>query len=188
MMQGLSPHLHGTRFCTRRGIVTLGECPNSAHSFTYNWHHNGANHPARPNLWDFSRMPASRRPFTALPQNPICAALPHPGATAPASGRAWPLRPATGRSAPFLYPVYTRRPKLYPVFTPRSVTCRCPDWSLRLRGPHPLLPRMARRTQGASLPGGKNVDAIYIAIFAVMAGLTYALLGLCAALSSGDQS
>ena len=32
------------------------------------------------------------------------------------------------------------------------------------------------------------MDAIYIAIFAVMAGLTYALLGLCAALSSGEQS
>jgi hypothetical protein len=31
------------------------------------------------------------------------------------------------------------------------------------------------------------VDAIYIAIFAVMAGLTYALVSFCEALSSGEQ-
>jgi len=31
------------------------------------------------------------------------------------------------------------------------------------------------------------VDAIYIAIFAVMAGLTYALVSFCEALFSGEQ-
>lgn len=46
----------------------------------------------------------------------------------------------------------------------------------------------ASRSKGAVLPGRKNVDAIYIAIFAVMAGLTYALLRFCEALSSGEPS
>jgi len=31
------------------------------------------------------------------------------------------------------------------------------------------------------------VDAIYIAVFAVMAGLTYALVAFCDVLSSGEQ-
>jgi len=82
--------------------------------------------------------------------------------------------------------VYTPPAKLYPVFTPCSVTCRCPEWSPRLPGAHPLSAAQAC-SKGASLPGRKNVDLIYSAIFIVMAGLTWALVRFCDALSAGDQ-
>jgi len=42
--------------------------------------------------------------------------------------------------------------------------------------------------EGSAAPGRKNVDAIYIAAFAVMAGLTFGLLQFCAGLSSGEPS
>ena len=41
--------------------------------------------------------------------------------------------------------------------------------------------------EGSKPPGEKNVDLIYIAIFAVMAGLTWALVRFCDALSIGAQ-
>lgn len=42
--------------------------------------------------------------------------------------------------------------------------------------------------EGSAAPGRKNVDAIYITAFAVMAGLTFGLLQFCAGLSSGEPS
>jgi len=86
-----------------------------------------------------------------------------------------------------LHGVYTPPAKLYPVFTPRSVTCRCLQWSPRLPGAHPPFAAQAC-SKGASLPGRKNVDLVYIGLFAAMAGLTWALVRFCDALSAGGQS
>ena len=52
----------------------------------------------------------------SLPQDPICTALPHPGATAPASARL-AATPATGRSAPFYIRLHPPA-KAIPRFTP----------------------------------------------------------------------
>jgi hypothetical protein len=54
--RALSPHLHGMRFCTRCGIVTLGECPKKEHSFTYSLHHIGAFWLISSKYWDFSSI------------------------------------------------------------------------------------------------------------------------------------
>jgi|GEM_PF-2957560 len=42
--------------------------------------------------------------------------------------------------------------------------------------------------EGSKPPGEKNVDLVYIGLFAAMAGLTWALVRFCDALSAGGQS
>lgn len=58
-------------------------------------------------------------------------------------------------ASPSLHGVYTPSAKLYPVFTPRSVTCRCLQWSPRLPGAHPPFCR-AGLFEGSTPPGEKK--------------------------------
>ncbi len=149
--RALSPHLHGKRFCTRCGIVTLGECPKKEHSFTYFPHQCGAFCLSSSKYWDFWEAlrpkmlptPRSRRRFRQAFQ---CEA------------QQWTLhariRAAPGPSARLRF-IYTPLPNVYPVFIPCSVTCRCPDWSLRLPGAHPSPRRPVVRRERRSR-GGKT--------------------------------
>lgn len=149
--RALSPHLHGMRFCTRCGIVTLGECPKTEHSFTYSLHHISAFWVGSSKYWDFPQDWPAFVPGLFLRPGPCAGRSPKPGMAG-----AWPCPyPGMPRPGRFLRFLYLPLPNLYPVFTPRSVTCRCPDWSPRLPGAHPLC-RAGRRSKGASLPGGKT--------------------------------
>ena len=109
--RALSPHLHGKRFCTRCGNATLGECPNSAHSFTYYLHHISAFSVSRSKCWDFlaenSGFPIPGR----LPESPD---LEH------ASKKRLPrahIRASRRASWPCFHPAIVPR-RLYVPFTP----------------------------------------------------------------------
>lgn len=112
--RALSPHLHGKRFCTRCGIVTLGECPKKEHSFTYFPHHIGAMWVSGSKYWDFSSV---LRPFLTPPAWP-----PLPAAwqllLGPATVRApCPSLGGCENLAPFtfhLHPPPKRIPRFYP--------------------------------------------------------------------------
>lgn len=108
----------------------------------------------------------------------------------PGIGRAAPtctpaaFQPATAAFISCLRPAPEAISRFYPLLRNLPVSCfghlACPA---RIR-----FCRAGPSFEGSTAPGRKNVDAIYITAFAVMAGLTLGLLQFCAGLSSGEPS
>ncbi|VEE57998.1 Uncharacterised protein [Achromobacter spanius] len=100
----------------------------------------------------------------------------------PSPGAAFHLARAAFISC--LRPVPEAISRFYPPLRNLPVSCfghlACPA-RIRFRRAGPSF-------EGSAAPGRKNVDAIYITAFAVMAGLTFGLLQFCASLSSGEPS
>ncbi|MNQ65680.1 hypothetical protein D3C85_801410 [compost metagenome] len=106
-----------------------------------------------------------------------------PPAVMPESGHGTAPSPCGPLFTPCLHPRLQAISRFYPPIRnlPRVLIghLACP---VRIR-----FRRAGQSFEGSRAPGRKNVDVIYIAIFAVMAGLTFALLRFCEALSVGEQ-